>query len=617
MKMNVDTSDVMEHTKKQSGQIKYYIAVAILFLVQLGLITYCFQFKKEGCHSDEMWTYGYANSYEQKDIFQDAAGKPVNFGKWIDGQVLKDYLVVNEGEEFAYDAVCRNHIYDLSPPLHSIILHTISSLFPETFSLWYAFSINMVAFVITMIFLLKSCLIMMDRRRAFLVCMVYGFTRAAIDNSLYLRMYALGTACLMVVMYYMIKTVYMKKEEKYGKHAVTLGIVSFLMFLLHYYMISIAGIMTALFCFYLLCKKEIKRMFQLGFTMLVAFLLSVAVFPSMLFNSQTQVTSLASQNVKMMNYSFEIRQRILWSFLTSKTFTFYISVFPSKWGWIVFGCMIYAMIIAIPLLFLLRENKYVAKLLTNIKKVLKNRREVVPNFIRQVGAKINWIYILLFIACILQVIVVGETSNVYGMGAYIDRYIMNLSPILVMLGLGVGTAFFIKIIKNKKLAYAVSFCICGALIGMNLYTEMKESDYFFAEKRIGQDMQEVVADKNVVIVETNHWLLTALCPKLMNCKRFFMTNAAICQMSKREFEEKMNEGELYIIVDLRNYKSSVDTFDNILDEDKEQKTKVNDELYDNMIAFFEDLDTSTKMKKVSNQYIMSYEMEVYCVNPKE
>lgn len=118
------------------------IVLGIMIALQLGMLLYSFQFHKEGCHSDELWSYGYANSYYQKDIYQNEKGEAVNANEWVNGDVLRDYLTVNKGEQFKYDSVYQNQINDLSPPLHSMILHTICSFFPEQFSLWFSFSIN-------------------------------------------------------------------------------------------------------------------------------------------------------------------------------------------------------------------------------------------------------------------------------------------------------------------------------------------------------------------------------------------------------------------------------------------------------------------------------------------
>ena len=88
-----------------------------------------FTVKKTGENADEVRSYGLANSYYQPYIFMDDDLKTINFGKWMDGQVLRNYITVQEGERFSYDSVISNMKKDMHPSLYFMVLHTICSFF--------------------------------------------------------------------------------------------------------------------------------------------------------------------------------------------------------------------------------------------------------------------------------------------------------------------------------------------------------------------------------------------------------------------------------------------------------------------------------------------------------
>ncbi|MBQ5333215.1 MAG: hypothetical protein J6K92_08155 [Oscillospiraceae bacterium] len=41
----------------------YVIVMAVMIILQVLFVSYFFYFEKEGYHSDELWSYGFANSF--------------------------------------------------------------------------------------------------------------------------------------------------------------------------------------------------------------------------------------------------------------------------------------------------------------------------------------------------------------------------------------------------------------------------------------------------------------------------------------------------------------------------------------------------------------------------
>ena len=134
------------------NKYKFANALFAIIVVQLGTITYMFAFEKEGFHQDDAWSYQFANgNYETgMGIATDKDGNFKNANRWVDSELVREYMEVQDGMEFHYDSVLCNMSIEKNPPLHSIFVHTVCSFFPNTFSWWYAYAVNVLAFIATM-----------------------------------------------------------------------------------------------------------------------------------------------------------------------------------------------------------------------------------------------------------------------------------------------------------------------------------------------------------------------------------------------------------------------------------------------------------------------------------
>jgi len=582
------------------------IILGIMFLVLFSFLIYIFCTRKQGFHSDELWSYGYANSYMEKDIYVDADGLLHNVEKWTEGSVLWDYLVVNKEEGFSYKSVYHNQVNDLSPPFHSMILHTICSLFPEHFSKWYAFCINIVSYIVTMIFLYKLTILMSNERQAQIVCLIYGLSRGAIDNFIYLRMYAMCTAMLMVILYCILRLLKRDVYKSNIKYYIGLFIVSTCAFLTHYYMLAICGSITLLFCIYLLFEKKVKRCFIMGFVMLGAAITSLILFPSMLRVSRNQTKTVISENIGDQGVGWRDRFRTVSNFITEKSFG--ISVLQLSGGklLLVFGYALYIVVVLVCAMILFRKTKFAQNMISEF----KNRKWNVGSILC-LQKKVNWIYVILTIVCVFQIYLVAETSNVWGMGDYEDRYLFYIYPIVILIGVGF-LCWMVRGLKNKRLRYVFLGIICFLVVAGQLWHQLNGSAYYFCTSTEGMPIEKAVDGKNVVYIEENAWLLTAMSYKLMGCNEYLLTNEALCRFHAIEYLDKMKEGELYLIIDT-NYYGSVLSGPGEWEE--LEHWVIMDQRYDALLEFFEDLVPETKMKFCSKETIFGRPMEVYCINP--
>jgi len=596
---------------KQTNRV--YIVFAVMVAIQLASIIYCFQFKKEGWHSDEIWSYGYANSYYQKDIYVDKDGNPMNYGEWVDGSVLWDYLVVNKGEQFEYGSIYQNQINDLSPPLHSMILHTVCSFFPETFSFWYSFVINIVAFIVSMVYLFKLTRLLKGDWFALSCCAVYGFSLGARDTFIYLRMYAMCTALVMVILYNLL--VYMKAKEKrmFNKNLVAISATAFIGFLTNYYMIAFMGILTFLVCIYYLFQRRIKQMFVFGGCQLFVLFLSIGVFPALLNMAQNHNTQIAEGASAGMNYNFEMRFRILANFITMKLYGIPVSLYRSGRLKIILVCVIVGIIWMLPLAYLLRDTKLVLWFKRRISFFEKNMTKIARWILRRV----NWYYVILCVLIPCQIIVVGETSNVYTMADYEDRYLMYLYPVALIVVMAFLYLISIILFRRRKIGKAIVLISCMVLCVVNMRNRGIYKEYYFPSAIQGMDLEKCVKDMKCIYVERNCWLLTAMAPILKNSQYFFMCTPEDYEQYIEEYMKKCKEDKVLLIIDKSFVKIPLSTNNSdgvvVLEEDEEALES--QRKYNDMLDFFEDIEANSEMKWISTQVVFSRPMEVYVINP--
>ena len=157
-------------------------------------------------------------------------------------------------------------------------LHTVSSLFPNTFSKWYGIVPNIVYFAISMIILFVLAKRLFRNEWAPLIpVIVYGFSAGAISNVVFIRMYVLLTVWVMALMDLHAKWIIDSKIPK--KDYFLLIIVAYLGFMTHYYFFLIAFFTSAFYFFYLLFKRRIAELLKYCVSMIASLLLVGLTFP--------------------------------------------------------------------------------------------------------------------------------------------------------------------------------------------------------------------------------------------------------------------------------------------------------------------------------------------------
>ena len=185
----------MNENGNKTIYVKIAVFAAVVFL-QMCVLVYCFTGKKRDYHSDELFSYGLANSYYQPFISSnDHKGMElIHNNEWLPGEIINDYLSVQKEHRFAYDSVYYNNSKDVHPPLYYMVLHTVCSFFPEVFTEWFGFGLNLILFLLNQV-LLYLIVGRMTKSSALSLAVValYGLNQGGIDTYIFIRMYAMCT----------------------------------------------------------------------------------------------------------------------------------------------------------------------------------------------------------------------------------------------------------------------------------------------------------------------------------------------------------------------------------------------------------------------------------------
>lgn len=180
---NLEEKNIATLKNGRIQKIKLAIAISIMCLVMLFFIG-----QKEGYHCDEIFSYGSANSnYEnifwsyrektpmhlliEEKILKDGnivdCAKRVKYyfidhkdekDAFINAKISEEKMIWRTSEEaenyvkakdnrFNYASVYYNQIQDVHPPLFYAIVHTVCSIFNNTFSKYIIFFINLPFFI--------------------------------------------------------------------------------------------------------------------------------------------------------------------------------------------------------------------------------------------------------------------------------------------------------------------------------------------------------------------------------------------------------------------------------------------------------------------------------------
>lgn len=426
---------------------KYTIILALLIILQVTNLIFWGN-KKEGYHIDEIFSYGLSNAYYDPFPYY---GTDDYFMQWHDVEFFSDYVTVSEEHRFAYDSVWYNQSEDVHPPLFYALLHTVCSFFPETYSNWYAISVNIIFSAFNIILLYRiACFVFEEKKEwALLVCAAYGFSAGCVSNAIYFRMYVMVT---FFVLLFTLLHAHTYERGKYKLYFPLIALTTVLGTLTHYYFYVFAFFVSAFFCLYLLFGKNWKGLCAYVVSMFGGIGISILIFPAALkhifvgYRGTEAVDNLANGHLfgKISEYITYVNLELLGGYLR------YI-----------------VLLVAVAIGVLVIKNR------ANLK-CTKVDGTVIRYYLHSFGKVIRAEYanISLGIAAIIYAVLVASMSTI---GA--NRYIFPVYPLIVLYLTWVASKLVVQIMTKKRLALVV----VGVIWGIMLVSQYKHGyiDYLY------------------------------------------------------------------------------------------------------------------------------------------
>lgn len=203
---------------------------------------------------------------------------------WITDRQFQDYVTVDGSDAFDYLSVYFNVKDDNHPPVHFMLLHTMSSVFQRTLSPWLGCTINLVCLGITLWLLLRLGRQLADifdlegkgRQLGILAVLLYGMSTGALASVLLIRMYCLLSCLCVALLSVHVKKWKNREFDKKNKGLIALTVLGFLtQYFFLFYCILLAAV-TAVILLYHRRKKEFLCYVR---SMVIAAVIGLGLFP--------------------------------------------------------------------------------------------------------------------------------------------------------------------------------------------------------------------------------------------------------------------------------------------------------------------------------------------------
>lgn len=509
-----------------------------ILLIQLIVLISSFAIFKQGYHSDELYEYGFANSYDLRVLEADDNGVGLD-RQWTDSNELLKYISVERNHRFSYLNIFKHASMDYyNPPLKLFLLHTICSFFPGVFSRWFSFSINIVSFVLIQVFLYLLIKKMTNNIPVSIACIsLFGFGAGCFNAMMFLRMYAMGMALGTIFLYF--SHMYFTCEEKKKNFAYLIAVFFSLFagaYTLHLFLVYAFPIVLIICISYLFLKK-IKKMISYGFSCLGAVVLSFLAFPNTVSDTMQSTDSYSYSAAK---YSNALQFRIYTSLATAENFGFHTSMYANPWIKISIAIFIFLVILAIPLFVLFRKEEW-------FKKFLKNLKNRIIIWAKDIGS--NAVFLIACIVTVFFVIYISAIrTSVYTMTIkYTARYVYMIYPILCLFAT-LTFYYLLKFFISKKESIAV-VTISIALILASLGQILNVQPYLMLHQEKGKSLDKIESDANCYLFLKSNWTILCFADELYDTNSYYFVNYNDYENEYHCFDYIDSDKPLYFILD--------------------------------------------------------------------
>mgnify|MGYP000000633360 CR=1 FL=1 len=581
-----------------------YLLLACIILLQTVCLTVSFANNKKGYHSDELWSYGFACSSEGMNVFSERDGQtPKNFDKWVSSSVLHDYITIDKSETFDYVSVYQNSADDYHPFLYFILLHFICSIFPGTFSMWYAYVINIIFFIIQQIFLFKLIRSLTGNSHWGIIgTFFFGLTTGSENILFFLRMYCPATALSVVLFYYMTELYNKRNDTKISKSLfIKLFITTLTGCLMIHEFIILAFIAALMYGLYYLFTKHIKYALIFGGTMISSALLSIGIFPSTISHLFSPTGTFGGHVKK---YSFMFQFKIYWSYITNELFGVATSPWHTMTSVYVFYGIIIFLFIFLPFCFIFRHEKW-------FHVFLKKFKDGFLHFLKKFQC-FNYAFIPLIVSIIFIIAINSQMTSIMSMGRFANRYIMIVYPLFAAFAVSLLYYITVWIFKNKKICYTI--CMILSVSFIILSNILAPHCYRMNYPHSGMSLDDIESNSNFIVMLSSPFLLTCLTDKLGDTQHFYATTYKSALSDNYSADFDLGKSPLYLLLDITTFENNGVSLGGINAPKIEFEAE---SLYDKdeYINFFKNLNIASNFELVGTDYNMyGRKVEIYRLN---
>lgn len=251
------------------------IIIMLLILTIILQVALRIQYGKEKpyLHIDEGYSYGLMN-YDKVDIMNNEDF----YNNWHQDKYYEDYLTISKEEAKDFTPVYENQKNDVHPPLFYLLLRCSASFTIDSFSKWTGIGLNIIIFIITSIMIyLVANKIFKNKLYAVLVVLINGFTLAAIDTTIFIRMYALNALNLLIISY--LHIINYNKQELKIRDLCIMSVFIILGSLTHYHYLVFLFILYVIYMIKFIRNKNVKNAVKYTCMMIVSAIISLCIFP--------------------------------------------------------------------------------------------------------------------------------------------------------------------------------------------------------------------------------------------------------------------------------------------------------------------------------------------------
>lgn len=574
---------------------KSNIGLVMLIIIHVIVLLVLFMFVKTEYHSDELWSYGIANSSVAGAIFEDNDKNAINLGEWLSGEVFHEYLTVQKDECFDFSATYENVKNDLHPPLTFFLTHLISSFFPDVFSFWFFIPFNILAMVLCDIYLYRTLKLYEVSEPISLVgCVLFAFCVGGINMAAYLRMYTLLTAFGMMIVYYSLKCL---KDITINKNMVLkLLAINILGGLTCYEYYVFAFLVAFIICILFLLKKNFAVLLKYGFSMLGGVAIALALFPDAISDMLGNMGGNGFSG--WVTYPYVLQLKMLISLSLGEVIGFSPNPYDSFFSFVIpiLLIILYTVIICLPLVFFLRKEDKTKRLLSMIFDKIKRRLSVIIDKLKKF-APIYFMSIFVYLGFLM---IMNFTISVYEMITQTVRYLFIVYPMVVMLICVILDSLASGLLSNEKLRYVL--CVSLLLIlGFGTYFHQGPI-YLKGNPSKGESVRNIKDSQIILLLNVDSGLERV--PNLIDRSNRFI---AICYEDINSYKEKLSEMEsdmdTYVVLESSAYMTTLvtDTFNQMDSSVEYNKMNVLSEkmMEDNLSNMEQELDEYFKGLSVS------------------